>query len=804
VRVPLEWLGEFVTWTGSVDALADRLTMAGLEVAGVEEVGRLDGRIHAGRLAAVEPHPGAEHLRVCRLELGGDTSAVVVSGAPNLAPGDVVPVALAGATLPGGEQVTAAELRGVRSEGVLCSEAELALGEDAAGVLVLPAEVAPGTPLVDLPGVHDWVLELEITPNRGDCLSILGVAREVAALGGLRLRHPRPRPRETGPPAARDVRVEITAFDLCPRYCARVVRNVRIGPSPFPLRLRLRRAGMRPINAVVDASNHVMLERGQPLHAFDLARIAEGRIIVRRAARGERLVALDGIERVLDAADLVIADARGAVALAGVMGGQDSEVRPTTQAVLLESAFFAPEAVRGTVRRTGLGSEASYRFERRVDPAMVPEALDVLAGLIARLAGGEVAPRIVEQPPGARDAVAPAIRLRPRRAAAVLGMPLPRGEVGRRLRALGARWRPRGDAFLVTPPSYRSDLQQEEDLIEEIARFGGYDAIPVTVPVAPLTSGEEDAARAFARRVRRLLVAEGLTEMVTLAFVDPDSNRRLPGFVGAGLTPLPVRNPLSAELSELRRTPLAGLLRALDLNRDAQASAVAAFEIGKGYGLDAEGAPREPRAVALLLTGTWPPRGVEREGPRIDFLDLKGVCTNLFAGLGIAEERVSWQPAGEVGFLHPGQAALVAIDGTSVGVAGALHPGISQARDLAGEVWLAELDFTNLAHYVPRRVSLHPIAKFPAVTRDIAVIVDEAFQAGQIIEEVRAVGESQIESVRLFDCYRGAPVPPGKKSLAYTIAYRAADRTLTDTEVNALHAALRARLAGRFRLEFRE
>jgi phenylalanyl-tRNA synthetase beta chain len=801
MRVPLSWLAEFVTWRGPAGALADRLTMAGLGVAAIEEVGSLDARVRAGRLLAVEPHPAAGELQVCRLDVGGGAPVVVVSGAAGLAPDQVVATALVGARLPGGARVEAAVLRGVESAGVLCSEAELDLGEDASRVLVLPAGTVPGTALAELPGVADTVLDVEVSPNRGDWLSVLGVAREIAALSGARLRHPRPRPRESGAPAAQDVAVRVEAADLCPLYCARLVRGVTIGPSPLWLRLRLRRAGMRAINGVVDATNHVMLERGQPLHAFDLERLAERRVVVRRAARGERLTTLDGIERQLQAEDLVIADARRAVALAGVMGSQDSEVTPWTRTLLLESAWFAPPAVRRTVRRTAIASQAAYRFERRVDPAMVREALDCVAALIVRLAGGRVAPGLVEAAAGTLGREAPAIRLRTRRAAAVLGTAFPRGEIARSLRALGARCRPSGEGLLVTPPSHRGDLRIEEDLIEEVARLGGYETIPVTVPEAPLCAGDPGELRRLGRRIRELLVAEGLTEMVTLAFTDAESNRRLPGFVGRDLTAIAVKNPLSSETGELRRSPLTGLLRALRVNVDLGGTFVGGFELGKGYGADAHGRRHEPRAIALLLAGSWPPSGVERRGPPVGFLDLKGITTNLLAGLGLGDERVRWRPLSEVAFLHPGKAAAVEIDGVAVGCAGALHPEIGQARDLPGEVWLAELDLERVAHYVPRRVAVRPAPRFPAVTRDLAVVVEESFRAGEIVEEIRALANPQIESVRLFDCYRGAPIPPGKKSLAYSIAYRAAERTLTDAEVNALHAALLARLEERFRLE---
>ncbi len=795
MRIPLSWLADFVSWSGMASALADRLTMAGLAVESIEEVGAVDPRVRVGRLVALEPHPGADDLLVCQVDLGTKGRVTVVSGAPRLAVGQLVPVALPGARLPGGRETAAAQIRGVESGGMLCSEAELGLGDDASQVLVLPGDAAPGTSLVELPGVADIVLEVEVTPNRGDWLSILGVAREVAALTGTRLRHPRPRPRESGPPAAQGVAVRVEAPDLCPRYCTRLVRGVRSLASPLWVRLRLRRAGMRAIDAVVDATNYVMLERGQPLHAFDWDRLAEHRIVVRRAAAHERLVTLDGIERSLEASDLVIADGAGAVALAGVMGGRGSEVGANTTNLLLESAFFAPATVRRTSRRLGLPSQAAYRFERRVDPAMVPEALDAVAALIVRLAGGKVAPGIVEDARGLGRLAAQTIRLRPRRTVAVLGMQLGRGEIARHLRGLGATVRPEGEALAVTPPSFRGDLALEEDLIEEIARVAGYDRVPVALPEVAIAGGEETEERLLARRVRQLLAAEGLLEMVTIAFTDPHTNRRLPGFVGRALAPIVVRNPLSSEMGELRRSPLSGLIRALRLNLDRGAPFVGAFEIGKGYGVGAQGGRREPRAVALLLAGRWPARGVEREGPAVDFLDLKGVCQNLVAGLGLDG---AWRPAGEIDFLHPGKAAVVEVCGTALGVAGALHPELVQSFDLPGEVWLAELDFAELGHYRPRRVGLRPVPRFPAVIRDIAVIVAEEFRAGEIVEEIHALANAEIESVRLFDCYRGEPVPAGKKSLAYTISYRASDRTLTDDEVNSLHAMLVERLSRRF------
>ena len=803
MHIPLSWLAEFVAWKGTPSALAERLAAAGLAIEAIEEVGRLDRRVRAGKLLKVEPHPQADRLQVCRVDAGERAPLTVVSGAPGLATGQLVPIALAGARLPSGKEVVAADVRGIASAGMLCAESELELGDDASQVLALPVEARPGTPLADLPGIADTVFVTEVTPNRGDWLSVLGVAREIAALTGVRLKHPRPRPRESGAPAGKAVSVRITAPDLCPRYCARLIYDVRPGPSPLWVRLRLRRAGMRSIDVIVDATNYIMLERGQPLHAFDFERLGAREVIVRRARTGERMTTLDGVERTLDDADLVIATPARAVAIAGVMGGEDSEVTATTRVVLLESAFFSPSAIRRTSRRLGLPSQAAYRFERRVDPAMAPEAADAVAALIVRLAGGRVAPGIVEHAPGMKTLKPPVVRLRLHRIQALLGAAVSRTEVARRLRVLGAECRADGESYLVTAPSYRSDLHLEEDIIEEVARVGGYERIPVTLPDAPLKVGSETPGRALQRRVRQSLTAAGLAEMVTLTLTDAETNLRLGGFVGRDLGPLVLRNPLSSELSELRRSPLSGLLRALRLNLDRGAEFVGAFELGKSFGVNQAGARQESHAAGLLLCGHWPPRGAERQGPETDLFDLKGVVDNLCATLAIDPRRIRWTATRELPFLHPGKSAQLAFDGTAIGCIGALHPELVQHLDLPSAVWLGELDTQSLAHYVPRLLDIRALPRFPAVTRDLALSVADAFHADEIIDWYRALANPLIESVRLFDCYQGPPIPSGEKSLAYTIVYRATDRTLTDDEVNSLHAQIRDQLAQRFTLTFR-
>ncbi|HJW71192.1 MAG TPA: phenylalanine--tRNA ligase subunit beta, partial [Candidatus Binatia bacterium] len=414
-----------------------------------------------------------------------------------------------------------------------------------------------------------------------------------------------------------------------------------------------------------------------------------------------------------------------------------------------------------------------------------------------------VAPGRVEEAPGLAALAPRPIRLRPERVQALLGMRITSPEMRRRLTALGMTCQREGTVLVVTPPSWRGDLGIEEDLAEELARLAGYDRVPTTLPLVPAAGAEEDADRRTARRIRRLLAAEGLSEMVTLSLTDPETNRLVGGVLGTARAPIALANPLSSELSELRRSPLAGLVRSLRLNASQGAAFFGGFEVGKGFGRDERGAVCEWRAVAGLLAGSWPPRGVERTGPPIDFADVKGVVQNLLAGLGIPDDEVRWRPAADVPLLHPGKAARIEAATTVLGGAGAMHPAVAQALDLAGEVWLFELDFMKVAHYRPRRVGVRSLPRFPAVTRDIAVVVDESFQADSILEEVRALADPLVESASVFDCYRGAQIPAGKKSLAYTIAYRASDRTLTDEEVTAAHERVRDHLSARFTLTLR-
>ena len=800
MKITLNWLREVVDVVLPVDELCDVLAMAGIEIESIEERRPVWRTVEVAEVTRVAHHPNADRLKLCEVRTTRGPVRIVC-GASNMQAGDRVALAPPGAELPRARRIECATIRGQVSEGMLCSAHELDLedGEES-GIMILPHDAPLGATLVEYLGAEDTVLDLTLTPNRGDCLSVLGIAREVAALTGARL-HPRPvRLVEENPPAGLLAAVTVEAPDLCPRYCARVVRGVRVGPSPRWLRTRLEMVGLRPISNVVDVTNYVMLERGQPLHTFDLARLADGRLTVRRAGDHERMATLDGVARELAADDLVIADARAPIAIAGIMGGADSEIRATTGDVFVESAFFIPETVRRTSRRLGLASESSYRFERGVDPSGTAAALDRAAELIVATAGGMVARGILEKGVRGRRRT-PAIRLRSARVNALLGTRLSVAEIEWPLRALGAVVSGSTRTVLrVVPPPHRFDLQSEVDLIEEVARLSGYDRIPATIPTIPLGGPGAGAAR-VEDPVRQALCAAGLTEMVSLALIAAEENLAFPGLPEMGGDPVRLLNPLSTDAAELRRSLLPGLLRALDENLRQGQPLVAAFSLGRVYACEG-GGHHERQAIGLLLAGRWPAPALGEASRPCEFSDLKGAIDLALARL--HSEPPRWEGIAEdAPYLHPGKAARIMVGKVLCGIAGALHPDLVAARGLECVPWLAELDMLRVLQYCPRRVSFRPLPRFPAVQRDVAVVVDAGFQAQQIIDVIGEFAEPMVEEVRVFDHYAGAPIPDGKKSLAYSISYRAPDRTLTDEEVNALHADVVGRLLQRLPVEVR-
>lgn len=803
MRVPIDWLAELVELPPDTGELAGRLTEAGLEVEAVERFSVPD-RVVAGAVLEVRPHPRADLLRTCRVAIGDGEALDVVCGAPDVEARRTVAVALPGAVLASGV-VEVREIRGITSSAMLCSEHELGLSEEHAGLLELvPADLAPGgagkgpgpgVPLAALLPTLS-VLDVAVSPNRGDCLSILGMAREVSALWGTKLRA-----RRQATPVAEEEEqgfvVGIEAHELCSWYCAQRFAAPNAAIAPLWMRRRLVVCGLRPISPAVDVTNYVLLERGQPLHAFDLERLHGGRLVARRARPGETLRLLDGREPTLTPEDLVIADAREAVALAGVMGGAGSEVGVETRRIVLESAVFAPSAVRRTARRVGAQSEASFRFERGVDPSGAAAAIARAATLLAGL-GGRPIGRLLEA--GGPAADPPPIAVVPKRLNALLGTTLESQEMVRRLRAIGAAVRrTHGETIEVIAPVHRSDLRQPADLAEEIARVGGYAAIPTIQPRIPAQA--RPGAGSGVRRLQASFAAHGFSETVLLAFAEPGDNERFPGLWATGTGRVELRNPLATVARELRRSLLPGLLGALRVNQAYGASFVALFSVGTVFARDADGAYLERPEAAALVWGT-PPAAIGRPAEPVGFVDVKRIVERVLGDLDVPAPR--WTGCTDASFLHPGRSAVVWLDGHRVGRVGAVHPTLASQLDMRDtKLWLVELDPGRLLEGrrpTPRYVEP---PRFPAVERDVALVVDQDVPAQSVVDALLGQGESLVEKIELFDEYRGAGVPEGRKSLAYAISYRARDRTLTDAEVNAAHEGLLRGLAARLRFERR-
>ncbi|HEY2989160.1 MAG TPA: phenylalanine--tRNA ligase subunit beta [Candidatus Binatia bacterium] len=637
---------------------------------------------------------------------------------------------------------------------------------------------------------EDWLIDVAVTPNRGDCLGILGLAREVAALRGGRLRLPATKllPADSKAPP---VKVEIRSPRCCRRYSASIVESIQIGPSPAWMKSRLEACGIRSINNVVDVTNYVMLETGQPLHAFDLDRLAAKRIVVRQAKGSKKFVTLDGVERDLAPEDLLICDGDAPVALAGIMGGRDSEVRAETRAVLIESAQFDPATIRRTAKRLGLHSEASHRFERGVDPEGTIYALERASSLLAEVAGGRPL-NVIDRYP--RPLKPSAILLRHQRLADLIGIEFKGAEVEKNLRALGCKVRRRGTiGFNVVPPTYRSDLSREADLIEELARLRGYEKIPFTLPRARLGGAKPDARLRWERAIRAYLAGEGLTETIHLPFASAEMNARFSG-TADGRKPVPVLNPLVQESAELRLSLIPGLIESLKINLAQRVKGFSAFALGKVFFLDPS--PRERHHLAALLHGGRERIGLRAPETPFTFLDAKGLVEGILERVGAAG-RSTWTDSGVPPFLHPGQAGRVELDGAGLGYVGAIHPDLSEALSLP-RFFLFEVDFDGLVQYASHEIAIRSLPRFPSVERDLAVVVDESFPAQQIINWIKNLRHSLIEGVEVFDQYRGAPIPEGKKSLAYAISYRAENRTLTDSEVHALHQDLVSRISELF------
>ena len=792
MRVPLSWLRELCATELTAEQVAEALTDQGVEVDRVIRPWEAVSGIVVARVLEVRDHPKADRLCLATID-AGDAEREVVVGVRNFAAGDVVPYAPPGARLPGLEgPLERREIRGQLSEGMLCSPKELGISADHSGILVLGDGVEPGDDFKDRLGLDEAVIDIEVPANRPDLLSVLGVAREVAARTGDELVPPVTEVPGEASEGAAVATVEVDDPVGCPRYLARIVHDVRLGASPVAAQVRLTAAGMRPVSNVVDATNYVMLELGQPMHPFDLALLDGHAIVVRRAEEGERLVTLDGIERALVAEDLVIADRQSAIAVAGVMGGASTEVSTATADVLLESAHFDPVTVRRTARRLGLRTEASTRFERGADPEAGAPAAARAAALIAMWSGGTVAPVAIdvgEPPPPAE------VLVEPHRVSALLGVEVGSQEIREALGRLRIQAREEDEDVVVLAPSFRPDLRREVDVAEEVARVVGYGAIPSTVPGIRQAGGLTRDAR-LRRRVADLLSAAGLWEARSSSFLGASD---LALFEDERRVGVRIENPISDRDDVLRTSLLPGLLRAAQRNVAQRRTSVRIFEIGHTF-VVRESEAEEIERVAVLLAGPraeeWPQRGQDA-----DFLDAKGVLEHLLEGLGIG----SWSLS-QFAFapFHPARSTEVILPGEPpIGELAELHPRVAEAFDIPSRVAVFELRLDHLLAASTEEATAVDVSRFPPLHRDLAFVVDRDVPAGAVRDALKDAAGPLLDRVLLFDVYEGDPLPAGKKSLAFSVDFRADDRTLTDDEVETRVGWIAERLAADLGAELR-
>jgi phenylalanyl-tRNA synthetase beta chain len=793
--VSLRWLKDYVDFHLSPAELVDRLTMSGLEVESFHETGPAFSNVVAAKILSVKTHPNADKCFLCDVTTG-DATYPIVCGASNINCGDMVPLAKLGATIPGGYTIKSSMIRGELSEGMLCSEQELGVGDDADGIMILSKDISPGRDLADILDLKDTVFDVGITPNRSDCLSIIGIAREVAAITGGTVRYPVIVVKENEEDTHRITSVDILDPDLCPRYSARIIRNVKIGSSPLWMRQRLEAVGLRAINNIVDITNFVMIELGQPLHAFDFRYLEEGRIVVRRSLDGERFTSLDEKERILRPDTLMICDGVKPVAIAGIMGGLNSEVKDDTETILLESAYFNPSSIRISAKWLGMNTDAAFRFGRGVDPEGVIRASDRAAQLMAEMAGGTIFRGCIDQYPMTVQ-TAKNIPLRVKRVKDILGTDINADDVVNILKSLEMDVCEEGEGkYSVTPPTYRVDMTREIDLIEEVARLYGYDRIPVTLPDVSVAPASGDGKLIFEERIRGLLKGSGYSEVITFSFITPESVDIL------GLNEnderrnlVRIRNPLTEDQSVMRSTLVYGLLETMKNNSRAGNINLSVFETGRIFIHRGDGElPVEKNKLAGLLTGSRCDDlciggGFKMDPVMIaDFYDLKGCIENVLDGIRISD--VQFRSGHEEPFLHPGKSCGIYAGDEFLGFIGEIHPHVLAKMDLKSTAVAFEMDMDVLAALFSGKIMYRALPKFPSITRDVAFLVKWEMEAEEMLRLAMSASKELLEKVSIFDVYCGKSIPQGMKSLGLRFSYRASDRTLTDDEVNDVHSAI--------------
>lgn len=819
---PLKWLREYVDINVGLKEYADAMTMSGSKVEGFEKQGEEIQKVVLGKIVSIEKHPDADKLQVTKVNVGSE-SIQVVTGAQNISMNDYIPVALDGAVLPGGKKIKKGKLRGLESDGMMCSIDELGYTRydfpDAAedGIYIISRELlsekytggvkddgeidqkALGKDIREVLGINDEIVEFEITPNRPDCLSILGIARESAVTFGTAFRKPRIGVKEAGGDVNDYAAVQIEDADLCPRYAARVIQNVKIGPSPEWMKERLRAAGIRPINNIVDITNYVMLEMGQPMHAFDLDKLRGGKIVVRRAQAGETIETLDGSERKLEPGMLVISDAERAVAVAGVMGGGNSEISGNTGRILFEAASFNGTSVRMTSKKLGMRTEASSRFEKGLDVNNVVEALNRAAQLIEELGAGEVVTGVIDCYP---EKLEPGvIKLECEKINALLGTEVSKEEMVKIFKALELEVDAAGER--VTIPTFRLDIEEMADLAEEVARFYGYNTIkPTLLPGKETTRGVKSVKQRLEDKIRDTMTASGLSEIYTYSFASPGVFDTINLPADSPLrNAVVISNPLGADYSIMRTTTLPDMLTVLSRNYNRRTEEARLFEISYTYSknsgrkslvehIDESALPVETETLTLGMYGN------------ADFFDIKGVVEGLMSELHISDYEFE-REAGEASF-HPGRTAVLLINGEKAGIIGEIHPDVLEKYEIQTRAYVGMLEVEKIIKYAGETPQYKALPKFPAVSRDIAMLVKDEILVKQIEDIIRQRGGKILEEIKLFDVYKGKQVPEGMKSVAYSITFRAEDKTLTDEDVGKAMAKILDGLRNNLEAQLRE
>ena len=799
MRVSLSWLKEYVAIEMSTDRLVDSLTMIGLEVDSVTDRYDYLDNVVVGRILEVAPHPKADNLSLCDVDIGHQTLSVVC-GAPNAEKGLLSAVALPGTVFPDGTVLKKSMIRGSASEGMLCSESELGLGRSSSIIMSLQNHVSIGQRLAQALKLSDTVIEIDLTPNRADCLSLIGIAREIAGIQNTSLKYPDTLLNDSVNTIADLSSVTIEAPEYCPRYAARLLTGVTIGPSPFWLQDRLLSIGLRPINNIVDVTNFVMMELGQPLHAFDFDQLAGHRIVVRTAKAGESFTTLDEKERKLTPEMLMICDAEKAVAVGGVMGGLNSEIESSTSRVLLESAYFNPISIRRTAKKLGMTTEASYRFERGVDPQGTVAALNRAAKLIADVSGASLVDGLIDAHPKPSENTV--VRLGIKETNRLLGTTFSIEETEKMLQSIGFKTKPDGNNHLsVLTPSFRVDVKRPEDLMEEVARLSGYDNIPLTYPNVPAKGRPPLKSLTLRNRIKQIMTGYGFHEIITYSFINDDANDKLRlKKEDERRRTVPILNPLSEEQSVMRSSLLPGMLETMGYSVARHEKNLKLFEIGKIFytnGIDS--LPKEVEMLAGLWCGSRCNDSWHARETACDFFDLKGAVEAMLKKLGIDNVVFKGSQVEDCTYTRLGYSARILINDQEVGMIGEVHPLVRENFDLKETAYIFELIFDSLSDLIPDTKSYQPIPRYPSVSRDVTLIVDLGIESGRIINRVEQMNEELVEKVQLFDVFDGKPIPSGKKSISFRIVYRSSERTLEDEEINRLHQDITGNLLEEFK-----